>query len=92
LIDYKSKQFISKFSANQNSKRTTSINIKIASSDTNKLIFEKTKKLYNLEKNNIRYYYYKEARLLYYQGPRSIITKNKVFAGLYPGLVEEIIA
>jgi hypothetical protein len=35
-----------------------------------------TRELYSLEKNNTGYYYYKEARLLYCQGPRSITTRR----------------
>jgi hypothetical protein len=52
------------------------INVKIASSDTNKLTLKGTRELYNLEKNNAGYYYCREARLLYYQGPCNITTRR----------------
>jgi hypothetical protein len=76
LIDRESKRFPSEFLTNENSKRNTSTNIKIASLDTNKLILKKIKELYNLEKNNTGYYYCKKTRLLYYQGPRSTTTRR----------------
>jgi hypothetical protein len=75
-MDREFRRFFSEFSINKNSKRNTNINIKITSLDTNKLILERTRELYNLEKNNTGYYYYKEARLLYYQGPCNIITRR----------------
>jgi hypothetical protein len=39
-------------------------------------MLKRIRELYNLEKNNTGYYYYKEARLLYYQGPRNITTRR----------------
>jgi hypothetical protein len=76
LIDREFRQFPSEFSTNKNNKKNTNINIKITGLDTNKLILEGTRELYNLEKNNTGYYYYREARLLYYQGPCSTTTRR----------------
>jgi hypothetical protein len=76
LIDRESRQFPNEFSINENNKRNITINVKIASLNTNKLILEKTKELYNLEKSNTGYYYYKKTRLLYYQKPCNTITRR----------------